>query len=182
MAETAAAPGRWERFKRSSFLYSFRRDRIAMASFAVICVYLLASFSAPLIAPHDPYDPVSIDIMDSEIPPLWLEEGDARFLLGTDAQGRDLLSTILYGTRISLMIGICAVLLQAVLGRSIFFMLTGFLDAQFLSFLYHVLPARLVMFEAGLARGQSGLQFAGMAVCQVIGILHAAVHAEGTKG
>ncbi len=119
MAETAAAPGRWERFKRSSFLYSFRRDRIAMASFAVICVYLLASFSAPLIAPHDPYDPVSIDIMDSEIPPLWLEEGDARFLLGTDAQGRDLLSTILYGTRISLMIGICAVLLQAVLGVSL---------------------------------------------------------------
>ncbi len=119
MAETAAPLGRWERFKRSGFLYSFRRDRIAMASFAVMCIYLLASFSAPLIAPHDPYDPVSIDIMDSEIPPLWLAEGDERFLLGTDAQGRDLLSTILYGTRISLMIGICAVLLQAVLGVSL---------------------------------------------------------------
>ena len=93
MAERPAHRTRWQRFKASSFLYSFRNDRVAIASFGILCIYLVASFSAPLIAPHDPYDPVTIDIMDSEIPPLWLEEGDGRFLLGTDAQGRDMPST-----------------------------------------------------------------------------------------
>jgi peptide/nickel transport system permease protein len=74
------------------------------------------AFFAPFVAPYDPYDPAHIDIMDSELPPQWLDEGDERFTLGTDDQGRDMWSTILYGTRISLTIGICAVLLQAFLG------------------------------------------------------------------
>ena len=76
----------------------------------------MASFFAPLLAPYDPYDPIQIDIMDSEIPPVWMEAGDQRFMLGTDAQGRDLFSTILYGSRISITIGIFAVMLQAFLG------------------------------------------------------------------
>ena len=78
--------------------------------------YAILALFAPLLAPFDPYDVASIDIMDSEIAPSWAEEGDERFWLGTDAQGRDLWSTILYGTRVSLTIGLCAVALQAVLG------------------------------------------------------------------
>ena len=109
----------WERFKDSSFYWSFRRDKVAVASLAVLCVFVAASLLAPLIAPYNPYDPTQIDLMDSEMPPVWIAEGDGRFLLGTDGQGRDLLSTILYGTRISLTIGICAVILQAILGVSI---------------------------------------------------------------
>jgi len=110
---------KWQQFVDSNFYHDFKRDKIAIASFFIICVYLIACFSAPLIAPYNPYDPTIIDIMDSEVPPVWLQGGDPRFLLGTDAQGRDLYSTILYGTRISLIIGICAVLLQAILGISI---------------------------------------------------------------
>ena len=106
----------WERFKASHFLHSFRRDKVAMASFALFALFAMAALCAPLIAPYDPYDPATIDIMDSEIAPLWQDSGDPRFVLGTDAQGRDLLSTILYGTRVSLLIGICAVLMQAFLG------------------------------------------------------------------
>lgn len=114
-----AAGSPLRRFADSTLVWSFRHDKVAIVSFAVLVALLTASFSAPLIAPYDPYDPLQIDIMDAELPPSWLGQGDPRFLFGTDAQGRDLLSTILYGTRISLTIGICAVLLQAFLGVSI---------------------------------------------------------------
>ncbi len=111
-----APPSTWQRFKESHFWHSFRIDRVAQISFAIFVLYVLMALSASFIAPFDPYDPSQIDILDSEIPPSWDDEGDERFLLGTDAQGRDMLSTILYGTRVSITIGICAVLLQAFLG------------------------------------------------------------------
>ncbi|MDI3323241.1 ABC transporter permease [Pontibacterium granulatum] len=111
-----AAPSAWERMKDSNLWHSFSRDRVAQLSFAIFVAYAVLALFAPLLAPFDPYDVASIDIMDSEIAPSWAEEGDERFWLGTDAQGRDLWSTILYGTRVSLTIGLCAVALQAVLG------------------------------------------------------------------
>ncbi len=106
----------WRLFLDSTFLYRFRRDKVAIASFATLLLMVILAFAAPLIAPFDPYDPTQIDIMDSDTPPAWQAEGDPRFLLGTDAQGRDMLSTILYGTRISITIGLFAVLLQSILG------------------------------------------------------------------
>jgi len=106
----------WQRFRQSHFWHSFCIDKVAQISFLVFVGYIVLAFLAPLLAPFDPYDPGSIDIMNSELPPSWQEEGEAAFWLGTDAQGRDLWSTILYGTRVSLMIGICAVMLQAFLG------------------------------------------------------------------
>lgn len=108
--------GLWQRFRGSYALYSFLRDPVAMSSFVVLACLTLAAFGAPLIAPHDPYDTTTIDIMDSEIPPAWLDNADPKFLLGTDAQGRDMLSTMLYGMRISLIIGLGATLLQAAIG------------------------------------------------------------------
>jgi len=107
------------RFADSDFLYRFRRDKVALVSAGIFALFLLAAFLAPVIAPHDPYDQTTIDIMDAEIPPVWQDGGDPRFLLGTDAQGRDMLSTILYGMRISLTIGIFAVFLQMALGITI---------------------------------------------------------------
>ena len=106
----------WKRFKQSYLLYSFKRDPVAVVSFIILAVLILLSIAAPLIAPHNPYDTASIDIMDAEIPPSWMETGDERFLFGTDIQGRDLLSTMLYGMRISVLIGCGAVVLQALLG------------------------------------------------------------------
>ena len=114
--EQEAAPSAWERFRDSHFWHSFKRDKVAIISFTLLFIYVMAALLAPVIAPYDPYDQTQIDIMDSELPPIWEENGDERFILGTDAQGRDLWSTILCGTRISLTIGIGAVLLQAFLG------------------------------------------------------------------
>ncbi|MBY4678612.1 ABC transporter permease [Marinobacterium arenosum] len=112
-----AAPSAWQRIKDSHLWHSFTRDRVAQISLAIFVLYAVMALFAPAIAPYDPYDPSQIDILNSEIPPSWDEaEGDENFWLGTDAQGRDLWSTILYGTRVSLMIGLCAVALQAVLG------------------------------------------------------------------
>jgi peptide/nickel transport system permease protein len=107
-------------FSDSDLFYHFKRDKVAIASFSLLLVLVAVSFCAPLLAPYDPYDPMQIDIMDSDIPPSWNEEmGDPRFLLGTDAQGRDMLSTMMYGTRISITIGVLAVGLQFVIGISL---------------------------------------------------------------
>jgi peptide/nickel transport system permease protein len=104
------------RFLSSRILYDLLRDPMAVTSMAIVLLLVGASFGAPLVAPHNPYDTATIDIMDSEIPPVWMEEGESRFLLGTDSQGRDMLSTMLYGMRVSLLIGLGAVALQAFLG------------------------------------------------------------------
>ncbi len=108
-----------KRFKASYFFYSFKRDKVAMVSFIILVIFLLLSLGAPLISPYNPYDSASIDIMNSEIPPAWYEEGSSQFLLGTDNMGRDLLSTMFYGLRISVMIGLGAVFLQAFIGISV---------------------------------------------------------------
>jgi peptide/nickel transport system permease protein len=109
-------PSRWERIKNSDFIYYFKKDKVAMFSFAIFLAFFLAAIFAPLIAPTNPYDLTSIDIMDSELPPVWIEDSDERFILGTDDQGRDILSTILYGSRLSLTIGFFAVALQLIFG------------------------------------------------------------------
>lgn len=106
----------WKRIKESHLWHSFKNDKVAIFSFSIFMLYVSLALLAPLIAPFDPYDPATIDIMDSELPPSWQEGSDERFLLGTDAQGRDMFSTMLYGTRISLLIGLCAVALQCFLG------------------------------------------------------------------
>lgn len=118
-------PTRWQRFRASYLFYSFKRDRVAQLSLLIFVALVLAAFCAPLIAPTDPYDLAQIDILNSELPPIWMDGSDPAFLLGTDAQGRDLLSTILYGTRVSLLIGFGAVMLQSLLGI-IFGLLAGY--------------------------------------------------------
>lgn len=119
LSTNQSTPSRFSRLWNSNMGYSFRRNPVAMVSFAVFLVITIASILAPVLAPFDPYDPAQIDIMNSEYPPVWIDGSDSQFVFGTDDQGRDLWSTILYGTRLSLLIGLCAVALQAFLGISI---------------------------------------------------------------
>jgi len=106
----------WQRFKASYLLFSFKQDKTAIFSLAVLLVLLATGLLAPVVSPYDPYDPANIDIMNSELPPSWTQDGEAAFLLGTDIQGRDLLSTMIYGLRLSILIGCGAVVLQGFLG------------------------------------------------------------------
>lgn len=99
-----------------SFLKRFFGDPVAIGAGFVLLILVLMAVLAPLIAPQNPYDLLQLDIMDSEMPPSWEPGGDGRFLLGTDAQGRGVLSTIMYGTGISLIIGIGAVVVSGIVG------------------------------------------------------------------
>ena len=99
-----------------AFLKRFRSDPVAIGAGVVLLLLVLMSVLAPFIAPQNPYDLLQLDIMDGELPPSWKPDGDPRFLLGTDTQGRGVLSTIMYGTGISLLIGIGAVIVQGILG------------------------------------------------------------------
>ena len=113
---SAGLPSTWHRIWDSDVFYSFRASKVTMvAAFVTFMIFFLATF-APLVAPHSPFDVATIDLMDAELPPAWEAEGDQRFLLGTDNLGRDLWSTILYGTRISLVVGFFAVFLTGSFG------------------------------------------------------------------
>ncbi len=104
------------RFFDGDVWYSFKRSPITIvaAVFALICI--LGAVLAPLIAPHNPYDLAQISLINSNLPPAWSEGGNPSFLLGTDQQGRDILSTIMYGSRVSLLVALCAVVIAIVMG------------------------------------------------------------------
>ncbi|WP_051284901.1 ABC transporter permease [Nisaea denitrificans] len=109
-------PGLWARLNDNDIAYSFFHSPIAMAAAFVTALIVLSSFGAPLIAPFDPFDPAQISLWDGKKPPAWEVGGDPAYLLGTDNQGRDMLSTILYGGRISLLVGFASVFLGMFLG------------------------------------------------------------------
>ncbi len=132
----------FKRFINSDFFYYFKRDKVAIVSFIVFSVLIILSVFSPLIAPFDPYDLRTLDIMDSELPPIWQDGSDQRFFLGTDDQGRDLWSTILYGMRVSLLIGLLAVLLQAVIGITIG-LVSGYVGGKTDSFLMRIADVQL---------------------------------------
>jgi peptide/nickel transport system permease protein len=117
-AEGASRPDRTliARLKDSDLLASFLSSKVIVAAGAVTLVLLLAALLAPWIAPTDPFNPATNYLSDSLDPPSFAAGGDPRFLLGTDDQGRDMLSAILYGLRASLAIGFCSVALGAAIG------------------------------------------------------------------
>ncbi|ERL52876.1 ABC transporter permease [Halomonas huangheensis] len=135
-------PGRWQRFRDSFVLYSFKRDLVAQLSLLVFILMVAAAVLAPWLASMNPYDLAQIDILASELPPFWVEGSDSMYVLGTDAQGRDMLSTILYGLRVSLIIGFGAVLLQATLGVC-FGLLAGYMGGRIDAFLMRLADIQL---------------------------------------
>ena len=109
-------PGLFARLLDNDVVYSFLRSPLAMVAAAITVTFVLAAVFAPLLAPFDPFDPAQISLWDGKKPPAWVEDGDPTYLLGTDNQGRDMLSTILYGGRISLLVGFASVLFGMVMG------------------------------------------------------------------
>jgi peptide/nickel transport system permease protein len=164
--------------RKIPLLRQLRGNKAASVNAAILGLIILASALAPVIAPHDPYDLAAIDIMDSELPPRWLAESDERFLLGTDDQGRDILSTVLYGLRISLLIGFCAVAVQMLIGVSIglyagyfggrvdaFFMRLADIQLSFSTLMVAIIT--LAIFQAAFGTAS----YEKMAVCMMIVVL-----------
>ncbi|MDU8913871.1 ABC transporter permease [Aestuariicoccus sp. MJ-SS9] len=156
----------WQRFLESDFIYSFKGSPIAMVSFAVVCILVLSAVFAPLIAPTNPFNPASLNLMNGFTPPM---EPNAftgeSFLLGTDDQGRDVFSTILYGMRISLFVGAAAVLFAMVLGITLG-LLSGYLGGWTETIIMRVADVQLTfpsilvaMLIFGIAKGVTPVEY-----------------------
>ena len=145
--------------RENELIYLFLQSRIAQLATFVALLCIGGAMLSPWIATTNPYDIASLDIMDSMLPPMWSNEGDARFLIGTDDQGRDLFSAILYGTRLSLMVGLLSITFASVLGVSVGLM-AGYFGGRFDAIMMRIadvqlsLPAILTaLLIDGVARG-----------------------------
>jgi peptide/nickel transport system permease protein len=99
--------------------YSFRRSPMAMLAALIAFVCLFCSVFAGWVSPTNPFDLAALELSDARLPPFWLEGGQSRYLLGTDDQGRDILSALIYGARISLVVGVASVMLSVLVGVSL---------------------------------------------------------------
>jgi len=109
--------------------WSFRRSPVTIVAALLTLICVSAALLAPWVSPQDPFDMAALNLSDAFTPPAWDDKGMAHYPLGTDNQGRDILSTIMHGARISLGVGLAAVLLAAVLGVSLG-LLSGYLGGR----------------------------------------------------
>lgn len=133
----AAAPSRWRRILANDIAWSFRKSPIAIAASILLLLIVATAFAAPLIAPQNPYDLKQLFLDKAELPPIFAFDGEWPYLLGTDPQGRDVLSAILYGSRISLVIGLASVALAMTIGVAIG-LAAGFLGGRIDNFLMRI--------------------------------------------
>ena len=131
-----------KRFFDSDLFYSFSHSPLSILAGLITLIYFLAALFAPWVAPQNPFDMASIDVMDSLIPPVWEIDGDERFLLGTDDQGRGILSTIIHGSRISLFIGFSSVIFAMILGV-VLGLISGFAGGLLDAFIMRVAEIQL---------------------------------------
>ncbi|MEM7444721.1 MAG: ABC transporter permease [Pseudomonadota bacterium] len=115
----SVTPSRWQRFWRARLVRSFLRSKTAIVGAVIFLLLALSALFAPLIAVTDPYELATLDLFNSHLPPIWEEYGTAPFLLGTDSQGGDMLSLMLYGMRSSLMVAFLAVATSSILGTAL---------------------------------------------------------------
>ncbi len=106
----------WRRFFDNDLWWSFKSSPLVVIAFVITIVIIFSSAFATFVAPYNPFDLAQFDLMDSLKPPAWMEGGTSKFFLGTDDQGRDVLSTILYGSRVSLLVGFMSVFFAMVIG------------------------------------------------------------------
>ncbi|MDE2334236.1 MAG: ABC transporter permease [Rhodospirillales bacterium] len=116
MSATVRAPGRLARAWDSDLAWSFRHSPVAVVSAAVVLACFIGAFGCNWLAPHDPFDLASLSLSNSFLPPVPLSGSSWSFVLGTDDQGRGVLSAIMYGTRISLIVGFAAIVLALGIG------------------------------------------------------------------
>jgi peptide/nickel transport system permease protein len=115
-AGAVAHAGFWRRWRDSDLWWSFTRSKLTVVAAVVTAAIVLGALLAPVIAPYDPTDLSTLSLLDAMNPPAWEEGGTWAHPLGTDDQGRDMLSAILFGSRISLLVGVASVLLAMSLG------------------------------------------------------------------
>ncbi|MFO1272893.1 MAG: ABC transporter permease [Rubrivivax sp.] len=141
-APNAGAPGAWQRFLAGDVWYSFKRSPTAIGAAVVAGVCLVCALFANAVAPHNPFDLATLDLSDARLPPAWMDEGRATYLLGTDDQGRDILSALMFGARISLFVGFTSVILSVLVGVALG-LLSGFAGGRIDAFIMRVCDVML---------------------------------------
>ena len=164
--------------------YSFRHSPTAIVAAVIAFICLFCAVFAGWVAPHNPFDLTTLELSDSRLPPAWYPDGKATYLLGTDDQGRDILSALMYGTRISLFVGLAAVALSLLIGV-LLGLISGALGGWVDSFLMRLcdvvssFPAILVaLLIAGVARALYPNAAEGVA----FGVLVLAIAFAGSNG
>jgi len=136
------APSRLARWLDSDVWFSFRTSPMAMVAALIALLCIVCSVFAPWVAPHNPFDLTTLNLSDARLPPAWLDGGSNRYLLGTDDQGRDILSALFYGARLSLAVGLASVLLSLVVGVGLG-LLSGFVGGAVDAFLMRLCDVML---------------------------------------
>ena len=126
----------------SDVAHSFRNSPITIAAAILLAVCLIGAGFAPWLAPHNPFDLKTLNLLDALTPPMWIEGGKSTFFLGTDDQGRDLLSAIMFGSRVSLLVGIVSVFFAMLIGVSLG-LLAGYAGGKTEAFIMRVADVQL---------------------------------------
>ena len=139
---STTAPGALARFFDGDVWFSFKSSPTAIVAAVIAFVCVFCSVFAPWVAPHNPFDLATLDLSDARLPPAWAEGGKATYLLGTDDQGRDILSALMYGARISLGVGLASVVLSLIVGVGLG-LLSGFAGGSVDAFIMRVCDVML---------------------------------------
>lgn len=135
-------PGRLARFLDGDVWHSFKHSPTAILAAVIAAACVFCALFAGWVSPQDPFDLATLDLMDSRLPPAWVDGGSTKYLLGTDDQGRDILSALMYGARISLLVGLASVALSVVLGVGLG-LLAGFVGGRTDAFIMRVCDVML---------------------------------------
>ncbi|HJV97141.1 MAG TPA: ABC transporter permease [Albitalea sp.] len=141
-ASVPAAPGAWRRFFDGDVWHSFTQSPVAIGAAAVAFVCVFCALFANVVAPHDTLNLATLELADARLPPAWEPEGKREYLLGTDDQGRDILSALMFGSRISLFVGVTSVLVSVLIGVS-FGLLSGFVGGKTDAFIMRICDVML---------------------------------------
>ncbi len=161
--------------------YSFRTSPVAMAAALIAFICLFCAVFANVVAPHNPFDLATLELSDAFLPPLWLADGNPKYLLGTDDQGRDILSALMFGARISLMVGLASVALSAVVGVTLG-LVAGFVGGTLDAFIMRVCDVMLsfpVILIALLIAGVGRALFPDAPSAMVFGVLILSISLTG---
>jgi peptide/nickel transport system permease protein len=141
-AQPAPAPGAMARFFDGDVWYSFKNSPVAIIAALIATLCVVCALFANWIAPHNPLDLATLELMDARLPPAWEDEGKSKYLLGTDDQGRDILSALMYGSRISLFVGLASVVVSMVIGVGLG-LLSGFVGGRVDAFIMRICDVML---------------------------------------
>lgn len=131
-----------KRWWDSDLCWSWRHAPVAIIATIILVLMLVGAFGAAWVAPHNPFDLTTVELLDALMPPAWDANGQAKYLLGTDSQGRDLFSALLYGTRVSLLIGLVSVLLSMLIGV-VLGLISGYAGGRIDAFIMRIADVQL---------------------------------------